>query len=56
MAFEVAEAVEVLRAAGPPDLVEVTPRWPARMLALAGIDADPAATLTDGRASAVWTR
>ena len=52
--LEVAEAVEVLRGGGPPDLVEVTLTLAREMLALAGIDADPAATLTDGRASAVW--
>jgi thymidine phosphorylase len=52
--LEVAEAVEVLRGGGPPDLVEVTLTLASEMLALAGIDADPAATLTDGRAYAVW--
>jgi thymidine phosphorylase len=52
--LEVAEAVDVLRGGGPPDLVEVTLTLAREMLALAGIDADPAATLTDGRAYAVW--
>jgi thymidine phosphorylase len=52
--LEVAEAVEVLRGGGPPDLVEVTLTLAREMLALAGIDADPAAALTDGRAHAVW--
>ena len=52
--LEVAEAVEVLRGGGPPDLIEVTLTLAREMLALAGIDADPAATLSDGRAHAVW--
>ena len=54
--LEVAEAVEVLRGGGPPDLVEVTLALAREMLALAGIDSDPAAALTDGRAYAVWDR
>jgi thymidine phosphorylase len=52
--LEVTEAAEVLRGGGPPDLVEVTLTLAREMLALAGIDADPAATLSDGRAHAVW--
>jgi thymidine phosphorylase len=52
--LEVAEAVETLRGGGPPDLVEVTLALAREMVALAGIDADPAAALTDGRAHAVW--
>jgi thymidine phosphorylase len=52
--LEVAEAVEVLRGGGPPDVVEVTLALAREMLALAGIGADPAAALTDGRAYAVW--
>jgi thymidine phosphorylase len=52
--LEVSEAVEVLRGGGPPDLVEVTLALAGEMLALAGLDADPAAPLTDGRAHAVW--
>jgi thymidine phosphorylase len=51
---EVDEAVEVLRGGGPPDLVEVTLALAGEMLALAGLDADPAAALADGRAHAVW--
>jgi thymidine phosphorylase len=35
---------------GPPDLVEVTVALAREMLGLAGIDADPAAALADGRA------
>ena len=47
---EVAEAVAALRGDGPPDLVEVTLALAREMLRLAGIDADPAAALADGRA------
>ena len=49
-AVEVEEAVATLRGEGPPDLVAVTLALAREMLALAGIDADPAAALTDGTA------
>ena len=49
-ALEVEESVAVLRGAGPADLVQVTLALAAEMLRLAGIDADPAAALADGRA------
>jgi len=49
-AVEVEEAVATLRGEGPPDLVEVTLALAREMLALAGLDADPAAALADGRA------
>ena len=52
--LEVTEAVEVLRGGGPPDVVEVTLALAGEMLALAGLDTDPAAALADGRAHAVW--
>jgi thymidine phosphorylase len=53
-AVEVAEAVEVLGGGGPADLIEVTLALAAEMLALAGVEADPAAALADGRALATW--
>src|SRR6202034_601290 len=49
-ALEVEESLAVLRGEGPPDLIEVTLALAREMLALAGIDADPAAALADGRA------
>ena len=53
-AVEVEESVATLRGEGPPDLVEVTLALAREMLALAGIDADPAAALADGRALAAY--
>jgi thymidine phosphorylase len=55
-AVEVAEAVAVLRGKGPPDLTEVTLALAREMLLLAGLDADPAAALADGRAMARYRR
>jgi thymidine phosphorylase len=56
--LEVAEAVDVLRGAGPSDLVEVTLALAREMITLAGLDgaraADPRDALLDGRALAVW--
>jgi len=49
-AVEVEESVATLRGDGPADLVAVTLALAAEMLRLAGIDADPAAALADGRA------
>ena len=49
-AVEVEESVATLRGHGPADLVEVTLALAAEMLRLAGLSADPAAALTDGRA------
>jgi thymidine phosphorylase len=53
-AVEVAEAVDVLHGAGPPDLVEVTLALARAMLDLVGIDADPAERLRDGSAYDAW--
>ena len=49
-AVEVEESVATLRGEGPADLVEVTLALAGQMLALVGLDADPAAALADGRA------
>jgi len=53
-AVEVEESVAALRGEGPPDLMEVTLALAAHMLALTGIDADPAAAIADGRALATY--
>ncbi len=55
-ALEVEESIEVLQGGGPPDVVEVTLALATEMLALAGVDGDPAAALKDGRAMDVWRR
>ncbi len=55
-ALEVVESVEVLRGGGPADVVELTVALAREMLALAGIDADPAAVLASGAAYPVWER
>jgi thymidine phosphorylase len=51
---EVTESVEVLAGGGPADLIEVTLALAGRMLELAGIEADPAEALRDGRAMDRW--
>ncbi len=53
-AVEVTEAVEVLDGGGPADLLEVTLALAAEMVALAGLDVDPADKLADGSARRVW--
>jgi thymidine phosphorylase len=53
-AVEVAEAVAALHGDGPADLMEVTLALARQMLALAGLDADPAAAVADGRALAAY--
>ncbi|MFN8109235.1 MAG: thymidine phosphorylase [Thermoleophilia bacterium] len=55
-ALEVTETLEVLQGGGPPDVVEVTLALAREMLELAGVDADPAAALRDGRAMDRWRR
>src|SRR5712671_3862559 len=46
-AVEVTESVEALQGNGPADLMEVTLALAGQMLALAGLDADPAAAIAD---------
>ncbi len=53
-AVEVEESVEVLAGGGPADLVEVTLALAREMVALAGLDVDPADALADGRAMDRW--
>ena len=53
-ALEVREAVEVLAGGGPADDVELTLALAREMLTLAGVDADPAEALRDGRAMDAW--
>ena len=54
-ALEVAEAVEVLRGGGPPDVVELTVALARRMLKLGGVTGpDPAQVLASGAAYPVW--
>jgi thymidine phosphorylase len=53
-AVEVTESVATLRGQGPADLTEITLALATEMLALAGVNADPAAALADGRALAAY--
>jgi len=53
-AVEVEESIAALEGYGPPDLMEVTLALAVQMLDLAGIDADPAAAIADGRALTVY--
>ncbi len=53
-ALEVGESVEVLAGGGPEDVVDLTLALAREMLTLAGIDADPAGALADGRAMDAW--
>ena len=53
-ALEVVEALEVLEGGGPVDLIEVTLALADEMVALAGLDADPAAVLASGRPREVF--
>ncbi len=53
-AVEVAESGEVLAGGGPADVVELTIALAREMLALAGIDVDPAQVLASGKAMDSW--
>ncbi len=53
-ALEVAEAVAVLAGGGPADVVELTLALAREMVALAGLDTDPAYVLASGRAMDHW--
>ncbi|GGM02222.1 thymidine phosphorylase [Nakamurella endophytica] len=53
-AVEVAEALDVLAGGGPADVVELTLALASEMLALAGIDRDPARVLASGGAMDSW--
>lgn len=52
--LEIRETLEVLEGGGPADVVEITLALAREMLALAGVDADPADALRDGRAMDRW--
>ncbi|MCS3778378.1 thymidine phosphorylase [Tsukamurella ocularis] len=52
--LEVAESLEVLAGGGPSDVVELTLALAREMLALAGVDADPAEHLANGKAMDSW--
>ncbi|HXH58691.1 thymidine phosphorylase [Iamia sp.] len=53
-ALEVTESIEVLQGGGPADVREVTLALAREMVALAGLDADPAEVLDSGRAMDVF--
>jgi thymidine phosphorylase len=53
-AVEVAESVEVLAGGGPADVVALTLALAREMVALAGLDVDPAEVLASGRAMDCW--
>ena len=53
-ALEVVESLGVLEGGGPADLIEVTLALADEMVALAGLDADPAAVLASGRPREVF--
>ncbi|WP_345499394.1 thymidine phosphorylase [Nocardia callitridis] len=55
-ALEVAESVRVLEGGGPADVVELTLALAREMVAVAGLDIDPADVLADGRAMDRWRR
>jgi thymidine phosphorylase len=52
--IEVTESIEVLQGGGPSDVRELTLALAREMLALAGLDVDPATKLDDGSAYDAW--
>lgn len=52
--LEVEESIEVLQGGGPADVVELTTELAREMLALVGVDADPAENLRNGKAYDKW--
>jgi thymidine phosphorylase len=52
--LEVQESLDVLAGGGPADIVELTLALAREMLEVAGIEADPAQALRDGRAMDTW--
>jgi len=52
--LEVEESLEVLAGGGPADVVEITLALAREMVALCGLDVDPADVLASGRAMDVW--
>ena len=55
-AIEVTESLEVLAGGGPADLIELVIALANEMLDIAGINADPRAAITSGRAMDHWRR
>jgi thymidine phosphorylase len=53
-ALEVTESIETFQGRGPADLVDITLALAREMVALAGLEVDPARVLADGRAFEVW--
>jgi thymidine phosphorylase len=53
---EVEESVDVLKGGGPQDIIDLTVALAREMLALAGIDTDPAEVLASGAAYETWCR
>lgn len=53
-ALEVEESIEVLAGGGPADVVELTLKIAQEMLALSGVEADPAENLKNGKAMDKW--
>ena len=52
--IEIAETLDVLGGGGPSDVVDLTLALAREMVALAGLDVDPAVKLADGSALSMW--